>query len=187
MGLVYMKQAQRAFTIIELVITVTILAILVATAIPSFRTLMANSRSTNLASEMFMALNIARSEAIKRSARISVCASADGATCAGTPWDQGWIVFIDGAATDTAAPVINVNGVIKLWGANSAGANVAVTQNNVPLTFVRFTAQGMLARAPNVTNTVIVAVTQTGCQGNSGRQLEVGIAGRVSQTSVACP
>lgn len=183
-----MKRRQQAFTIIELLITVTILAVLVATAIPSFRTLIANNRSTSLANEFFVALNAARSEAIKRGARVSLCASSDGAGCtaAGT-WQDGWIVFVDGAASDTAAPSVGANAVIRVWGPAPPGANLTVAKAATPISFVRFTGLGMLARAVSDTDPVDISVHQTGCQGNSSRQLEVGIAGRVNQTKTACP
>jgi len=187
MGLVYMKQAQRAFTIIELVITVTILAILAATAVPSFRTLMANSRSTTLANEMFVALNIARSEAIKRGRLVSICPSSTGTDCSTTAlWQDGWIVFLDSAGSDTASPVVGVGDVIKQWGANANGATVNVTKGAAGQSFIRFTGQGMLGRSSSDTNEVVIYVRQSGCQGSSARQLQIGIAGRVNQIAVGC-
>lgn len=181
-----MKTTQQAFTIIELLITVTIMVVLIATAVPTFRSIIANNRSTSLAGEMLTALNVARSEAVKRGHLVSVCPSASGAVCTATAWQDGWIVFADNATSDTATPPI-VGRVIKQWGANPPGAVVDVNRGAAAAAFVRFNAQGLLARPLSSTDTVIIDIRQDGCQGNSARQLEVGIAGRVNQISMACP
>lgn len=181
-----MKNKQRAFTIIELLITVTILAVLVATAVPSFRTIIANNRSSTLATEMVTALNTARSEAIKRGGRVSICSSSDAATCAGAAWQDGWIVFVDGAAADdSAVPVVGT--VIKVWGANAAGSAVSASKNGTAVDFVRFNALGLLARSASDNNTVVIDVHQDGCQGDAARQLIVTVGGRVNQRKTACP
>src|SRR5690606_26120471 len=110
-----MKSTQRAFTIVELLITVTVLAILSGIAIPASRTMIANNRSSTLANEMFTALSLARSEAIKRGGRVSLCVGNADAGCAGTSWQNGWIVFADNAGSDTASPVVGT--VIRQWDA----------------------------------------------------------------------
>ncbi|WP_019531166.1 GspH/FimT family pseudopilin [Dasania marina] len=82
------------FTLIELMITISIVAILVAIAVPSMQnTLEKNSVSTSL-SEFSSSLRLARAEAIKRSRFVVVCPSSDQATCTGT-WAEGWLVFED--------------------------------------------------------------------------------------------
>lgn len=82
--------AQFGFTLIELVITVSIAAIVLAAAIPSFREIIQNNRITAQANELVTAFNLARSEAIKRGVRARACASTNGTGCAmGGGWQQG--------------------------------------------------------------------------------------------------
>ena len=86
------------FTMIELLITLAVAAILAFIALPSFQTFMKNNRLRTQTSEIVAALSVARSEAIKRKAPISVCIrdAADNTQCiAGSEWRTGWIVFVD--------------------------------------------------------------------------------------------
>ena len=76
-------KAQRGFTIIELMMTVTVLALLLGIAVPSFMETVRNNRIISQNNELISSLNLARSEALKRSGSVSVCASADQATCSG--------------------------------------------------------------------------------------------------------
>jgi type IV fimbrial biogenesis protein FimT len=72
-------------------IAITVMAILLAVAVPSYRDASLGSQLRSSANELFGSITLARSEAIKRNAVVTLCASADGATCAGA-WEQGWIV-----------------------------------------------------------------------------------------------
>ena len=56
---------------------------------------------------MVTAFNLARMEAIRRGTPVSVCASADQASCSGAnDWASGWIVFTDanGSGNPTVSP-----------------------------------------------------------------------------------
>ena len=83
---------QRGFTLLELMITVAIVAILSAAAIPSFSEIMMKSRLTNQARDLMAGSLMARSEAIKRNQTVTLCASSNGISCTGT-WINGWIVI----------------------------------------------------------------------------------------------
>jgi len=85
------------FTIIELIVTLTIAAILLAIAVPSMSRFIQANRLTSAANELIGDLALARSEALKRGTNTGVCKSGGGATCAGsgTAWGSGWIVFVD--------------------------------------------------------------------------------------------
>ncbi len=90
------QRTGKGFTLIELMVTLAVAAILLTVGVPSFRATVENNRLTTAANELVSALNLARSEAIKRGVRVTVCKSADGATCTTSgDWEQGWIVFVD--------------------------------------------------------------------------------------------
>jgi type IV fimbrial biogenesis protein FimT len=80
------------FTLLELIVAISIAGVLVAIAIPSFSTVIRNNRLTTYANELVTALNLARSEAVKRGVSVSV----RKATCEKDTWgDCGWNVFVD--------------------------------------------------------------------------------------------
>jgi type IV fimbrial biogenesis protein FimT len=82
------------FTLLELIVVLTIGATLVMFGVPAFQSVIADQRSTSTANELIESLILARSEAIKRGRYVSVCKSTDGANCtAGADWNDGWIVF----------------------------------------------------------------------------------------------
>lgn len=84
------------FTLIELMVTLSIAAILMGIAVPSFQTTIKSNRIVTQTNQLVTALNLARSEAIKRGVQVTVCKSADRATCTTNGnWDQSWLVFVD--------------------------------------------------------------------------------------------
>lgn len=90
-----MKRTQGV-TLIELLATISVLAVLGALAAPSFHNLTLSSERTATVNNFFHALFLARSEAIKRGEVVTVCKSADGSTClTAGEWTSGWIVFVN--------------------------------------------------------------------------------------------
>lgn len=79
------------FTLVELLVTIAIAAILMAVAAPAMTSFLAEQAAAGNADELAATFRFARSEAIKRSASITVCASSDGQAC-GQDWKAGWIV-----------------------------------------------------------------------------------------------
>lgn len=86
---------QSGFTMMELLITVFIAALLMGFAIPSFRRIIASNRVVTQTNELVRALTLARSEAITRNRTMTFCrAAADGDTnCAGSAGNWSfWII-----------------------------------------------------------------------------------------------
>lgn len=89
------------FTLLELVITVALVSIVMAIAIPSMTTFTQNDRLTTNINTLIGHLAYARSEAVKRSQQVSICVSSDTTSCTGVNWQDGWIVYIDADGSNT--------------------------------------------------------------------------------------
>jgi type IV fimbrial biogenesis protein FimT len=84
------------FTVVELMIGIVVLGGLLALAAPNFNDATLSARLNGFANGLVASAQAARSEAIKQNATIRLCASADGTTCDGSDWKQGWIVLTEG-------------------------------------------------------------------------------------------
>lgn len=85
---------QRGFTLIELMVTVAVLAIVLTVAIPSFANLVNGNRLNAQANLLLAAIEYAKTEAVKTNATVTFCHSANGSSCSAAPaagW-QGWLV-----------------------------------------------------------------------------------------------
>lgn len=84
------------FSLIELMITIAVLAILVALAAPSFTAMINANRITGQTNELISSLQLARMEAVRRNEAVRVCRTTDGATCSATTgaW-TGWLTVVD--------------------------------------------------------------------------------------------
>jgi len=92
------KRPEAGFTLYELLITVAIVAIVLAFGIPNLRDFTANSRMTAAANDLHASFYLARSEAARAKSTVSICASANAMAadpdCGGT-FEDGWIVYMD--------------------------------------------------------------------------------------------
>jgi type IV fimbrial biogenesis protein FimT len=137
-GQYFSSGRQRGFTLLELLITVSVVAILLAIAVPSLQTFIQNSREDSEADSLISSLEYARSEAVKRDADVEVCASTDGATCSGSnSWGTGWIV-----ETTDATPTV-LQSMPQLGGTNTLSA----TFNGGAVSQVKFQSSGFVKAA----------------------------------------
>jgi type IV fimbrial biogenesis protein FimT len=156
----------RGFTLVELIVTVAILGIVLTIAIPNFRDMLASNRMASQANDVIAALSLARSEAVKRAAQVTVCASSDGATCTGT-WEQGWVVRDAGGNVLRVYRALTGNSTL----ASSAGGSVV------------FTATGSTTLAADATLTVCPPAPAT----VQGRVIQIVRSGRPRVANTNCP
>jgi type IV fimbrial biogenesis protein FimT len=172
-----MKRAQSGFTLIELMTALTVLAVLLAMAVPGFREFTRSNRVTAAHNDLLTAFTLARSEALKRATAVSVCASSNGTSCTGaTNWATGWIVFTD--ASGTAGTVNGGDVVLQTWPAINGDMTLAGS-----VAFVQYTATGMVATASSTTFDAYA----TGCSGAKARRLGVSAIGALTGTTQSCP
>lgn len=169
----------RGFTLLELLVTMAILAIVLAIGVPSFRYIIYSSRISNEVNALVGSLQYARGEAIKRGQSVAVCASNDGATCSGaSSWVSGWLVFVDANASttqDTGEPVIQVQAAYS--GNDSFSTSTAPNGNNNGM-FV-FNREGLLTY-PGGNSVVTLKPANAGTSTNWTRCLQISRLGQLT-------
>lgn len=99
------RQNNRGFTLIELIVTLTIAGILIALAGPAMKSFILDQRLTTQANDFIADLNLARSEAIKRATNVTICrqgGSLSSPSCnSSANWQTGRIVFVDSDGDST--------------------------------------------------------------------------------------
>lgn len=162
------------FTLVELLVVMSLIAILLSLAVPSFAAMVNSMRATAATNSLFSSLFLARNEAIKRNSRVVVCKSATGNACITTGgWEQGWIVFHDpnnNAALDA--------GEIVLSREQAVPYPIRLTGNEPVVSYVSYTPTG----TTNYTSGAFQAGTLTICIESASqveaREIKINIAGR---------
>lgn len=156
---------QSGFTILELMITLAVAAIVLSLGVPGFKSFMQNNRAATHTNDLITALNLSRSEATRRGTPIIVCSSTDGTRCSGsTDWSTGWVVRSSGGT------------LLRSWPERSGGAGV-ITGN---VSQLQFQGRG------SVTANALLQVRLPDCSGEQGRDVTVNIAGRIATNRVGC-
>lgn len=136
------RTSQSGFTLVELMVTLALGAILASLAIPSFTSQLRGWQRDSATKTFTAHLQLARSEAIKTSRQVVICSSSDGTACAdNNNWATGWIVFVDGNSDgihDADETVLVVRGA-------SSGLSSMTTSGNVQRLI--FLPSGLLASA----------------------------------------
>jgi type IV fimbrial biogenesis protein FimT len=126
------SEYNSGFTLVELMIVVAIVGILAAIGAPSFQDMLNQTRASSLANELASSLNLARSEAIKRGAQVSVCKSgnitAASPTCSTTAsWQNGWLIFVD---TSTSGTFDGTDTPLKVGQPSNSSAVITFNNNS---------------------------------------------------------
>lgn len=170
---------QHGFTLVELVVTIALLAILTSLAIPGFSEFLRQWRRDNATRGLSTSLQLARTEAIKTSRQVIVCPSTDGTSCAAsTEWNTGWIVFQD----DGGGTEANANN--QTLDANEPVLKVALAQSGIAsltssdgVQLLQFMPNVLMASAPTT-----FTVTPTGA--TSATKIDTITVSRVGRVTV---
>lgn len=177
---------QSGATMLELMVVVAVSAILLGIGIPSFASFTSNSRLANATNSLVSSLHLARSEAIKRSARAVMCPSSTATTCAASGgWHQGWLLFHDA----------NNNAVLD------GGETVILTQAGMPEGFrltgntpvsryISYTPSGATRQISGAFQAGTLTVCNDSGSSDEARKIIISSTGRprvVRTTLAACP
>lgn len=123
------------FTLTEMIITVAVVAILLSVGYPTMQIFMKNQRLVTQVNDILTDLAYARSEAIRRSATVSICASSSGTACGGG-WESGRLTFVDvngNGNNDAGDAILRYREVLE-------GTNTL--KNSAGATFLTFAGNG---------------------------------------------
>ncbi len=136
---IYFKsKASAGFTLVEVLVVLSITAIIVGAATPSFMNIMANNRVAAASNELVTSLNLAKSEAVRSGQTIVLCKSPAANQCDNSAsWNGGLLLFQDDNKNNSAD---NGERVIKLIPASEASLNFSYTGSS-PNT-ISFNANG---------------------------------------------
>ena len=147
------------------------MGILLAIAVPSFQEVTLNSKLDSVSSRFVASANLARSEAIKRNAQVTLCtpSSATGSSCAGTSsggWGTGWIIL--------------------------AGGNPIARESSPPEGFVLNGTQTLVFQPSGVGTTVasLTVCRSAPSVGAYKRTIDINVTGRINVTkdsTTSCP
>ena len=149
----------RGFTLLELMVTVAVAAILTTVAVPGFRDLVQNNRVTSQTNELVAALTMARTEAIKRGRAVEVTV---------VQVDPGWRATVSLVGADASVPPLRA---IDRQGSSVTinAANVVFSPSGAP------TASGVFEIQP-----------KGGCTGQKRRQVTIGFSGQITTERQDC-
>lgn len=144
--------SSRGFSLIELMVTIAVLAIIASIAAPALGTFVSRSAMRGISADFTLAMQQARSEAINRNMCVSMCMSSDASlsppkcTTSGDEWGIGWIVFLNPScdtSITTANPKTGINPLETVVLVHEASASRYALQNgNSGTRSITFSARG---------------------------------------------
>lgn len=168
----------RGFTLIELMITIAIAAILLAVGVPSFADFITNTRISTDSSNLIADLAFARSEAVKRGLPVTVCKKTSGAsTCSTGSWSTGRLIFVDLATAGTVGTLDGTDTLLRVR-EDLATGNVLASSGFINAHYIQYLSNASTDSAGSF---------QLTRSGFTGRNLCVNAAGRVRTQTTACP
>lgn len=191
------------FTLIELMIVISIVGILMSVAVPGMRTYISNSSSNSLASTLLIDIMYARNHAISNEVIVKMIpigtvvapigsnrtgASTYDPDTGGVNWALGWVVFVD---TDDDNVRDNNEQIIRQQNTFGPDAHISsgpgahiptgvttVLDANSP---IGFDSLGFPA------NTGVLSIATNGCAGPNGTYIQINQIGQVISRGIQCP
>lgn len=161
-------------TFIELLVALSITTILLTLAVPSFEAMLRESRLSSSVNTYVASLLWARSEATKRNSRVTICKSADAASCTTSgDWSQGWLIFHDvnnNVQVDDGETVLNIQAAIP---------NSLVLKGNSPVAnYVSYTSIGSAQFTSGAFQAGTLTLCRASASSGEARRIVISATGR---------
>lgn len=162
-------RSESGFTLLELLVTILLAAILVTIAIPSFRNMILDNEITATANALVVGLKVARSDALRESRDVTLCPGSTTACNNTGSWTAAWSVWVNRSGKQTA---IRTNG--------SSPTSIVVSQNgSTSGTAVGYLPDGTINTAVTPTVPITYLVCDTQRTGETGVEIFVSPTGSV--------
>jgi type IV fimbrial biogenesis protein FimT len=167
--------AQRGVTLLELMVTLSVLGVLLAIGVPAYTNMTRANQISAQSNNLLQSFTLARSEALKRGLRVSVCPIKNDDTSAcqtAADWASGWMVFEDDFGNAGALDV--GDRPLQVF---AAAPGITITTTSASVVYLASAA----AQAQ-----VSFDVSKAGCTGDQKRTVSVATTGRASIQRVNC-
>lgn len=195
------------YTLIELMATLAVVAIMLSVGVPQLKVFFQGNRMVANTNDLITALHLARSEAIKRGVRVSVCKSSTVETAAPVcditaGWEDGWLVYaedVTGAARGAVGAYEPASGDVLIRShAAAEGSETTITPQDASISdYVSFTSRGLPKLGTGGAQSGVFSICDVRGLKNAdsnviARGVELNAAGRVRSTNdaikiVSCP
>ena len=159
------------FTLVEVMIAISVMAILIFGGVPSFIQLIRDTSVSTQSNSLVAAIGLARSEAVRRGVDVHLTAVTDDKN--ETAWSNGWVIWVD-SDNDNARESSEV-----LRNYKSPDGELVLDKN---VTDIVFNSQGEIRGGGVYT----FQLKPPGCQAQEKREIKIKSTGRPSITKVDC-
>lgn len=171
----------RGLTLVELLVAIALVAVLLGLAAPSMAAILNQTRLTAATNTFLASLRLARSEAVRRGGRVTLCKSTDGKACAAAGgWEQGWIVFHDSDGDGVVDP-----GEFMIQQTEAQDPGMVITGNASVARAIVFTATGRNRTAAGGMQAGTLTLCNKADAGGPARQIVIASGGRTRVRNLA--
>jgi len=164
---------RSGFSLIELMLTIVLVSLLLTLGVPSFNALLRTISLNTQANNFVAAINLARSEAVRRNTVVTLSASADNLAL--HHWEAGWQIWVDG----------NGNGTLDNGELLRGFPDMETGTLSSDTSLLRFNSEGFLDGRTQLAR--VFSLRPDGCRDEAARDIAITAAGRPSITEARCP